>query len=111
MTDIWTYRISALDESLDLTGFGVEALDGHIGKVDTASSVAGDAYVVVDTGFWIFGKRRMIPARMVSQLDVDEEKIWIDMTKQQVKDAPDYDDQVAMDEKRRADMSSYYTNY
>ena len=32
-----------------------------------------NAYVVVDTGFWIFGKKRLIPAGVVSAV-VHEDK-------------------------------------
>jgi hypothetical protein len=59
--DVWTYRQSGgagtqLDVSR-VTGYGVEALDGSIGKVDSATRDAvGTGHVVVDTGPWIFGK-------------------------------------------------------
>ena len=41
----------------DLKDFEVEASDGHIGKVDKASQADGSSYLIVDTGFWIFGKK------------------------------------------------------
>ena len=49
----------------DLVGYDVEATDGHIGKIDEASNEAAGQYLVVDTGFWIFGKKRLIPAGVV----------------------------------------------
>ena len=98
--EIYTYRIGILAPASDpgrgttlpdVTGFDVEAIDGHIGKVDEATYEESSSCLVVDTGFWIFGKKRMIPAGVVQRVDRDEKKIFVNMTKDQIKDAPDYD--------------------
>ena len=39
-TDIFQYRHPTADDAT-LTGYGVEAIDGHIGKVDEASNEVG----------------------------------------------------------------------
>ena len=63
--DLWTYRdrsdlgANVVDTHPDITGFGVEAIDGSIGKVDEATYDLGRSYIVVDTGPWIFGKASM----------------------------------------------------
>jgi hypothetical protein len=75
----------------ELTGFDVEASDGHIGKIDEATMTEGATCLVVDTGFWIFGKKRMLPAGVVKAIDADERKVFVAMTKDDVKRAPDYD--------------------
>jgi hypothetical protein len=90
MTDLWIFRPDLDVSDLDLVGFDVEASDGHIGSIDESSTDVGDAYLVVDTGFWIFGKKRVVPARAVKQIDVDDRVVHLDMTKAQVKDAPDH---------------------
>ena len=56
MENVWTYQneISTLDR--DLVGYDVEATDGHIGKIDDATRDTDRDHLVVDTGFWIFGK-------------------------------------------------------
>ena len=74
----------------DLTGYKVEATDGSIGKVDKHSYEAGDAYVVVDTGVWIFGKEVLLPAGTVTRVDPEQQKIYVDRTKEQIKDAPEF---------------------
>jgi hypothetical protein len=99
--EIYTYRVgvfvpvegagSEQEQLPDVTGIDDEATDGHIGKVDEATREEGSSCVVVDTGFWIFGKKRMIPAGVVSRIDPDEKKIYVSMTKDQIKNAPDYD--------------------
>src|SRR4051794_4993299 len=93
MTDLYTFRTDVFAaEPMDLTGFDVEATDGHIGKVDEATLDAGGSYLVVDTGFWIFGKKRMIPAAVATRVDPDGNNVYIAMTKDQVKSAPDFDE-------------------
>ena len=97
--EIYTYRIAAYTPAggaqsprlPDVTGYEVEATDGGIGKVDEATTEAEASCIVVDTGFWIFGKKRMIPAGVVQRIDEDEKKIYVGMTKDQIKNAPDYD--------------------
>jgi hypothetical protein len=111
MTDLYTYRVDVFTaEPTDLTGFDVEATDGHIGKVDEATLEAGGSYLVVDTGFWIFGKKRMIPAGVVTRVDPDSKNAYISMTKDQVKSAPDFDDARSGSD-WRTDQEDYYRPY
>jgi hypothetical protein len=91
-TNLWRYRETLTDTS-NLVGYDVEATDGHIGKIDKDSNEAGRSYLVVDTGFWIFGKKRMIPAGVAERVDHDDRKLYIRMTKDEVKSAPDFDEQ------------------
>ena len=81
----------------DLSGFGVEALDGSIGKIDEATNDVGESFVIVDTGPWIFGKKVMLPAGVVQRIDEDDEKVWVNRTKDQIKSAPEYDDSMKSD--------------
>ena len=111
MTDLYTYRVDVFAaEPVDLTGFDVEATDGHIGKVDEATLEAGGSYLIVDTGFWIFGKKRMIPAAVVTQVDPDGKDVYISMTKDDVKSAPDFDEARTASE-MRTEQEGYYRPY
>jgi hypothetical protein len=111
--DIWTYRESNalgadVSRGVDLTGFGVEAIDGSIGKVDEATYDVGGSYIVVDTGPWIFGKKVMLPAGVIRDVHDDEEKVFVNRTKDQIKNAPEFDDSMIDDEGYRGQLSSYY---
>jgi hypothetical protein len=114
MLDIWTYRdrsdlgSNIVDTHADLSGFGVEAVDGSIGKVDEATYDVGASYVVVDTGPWIFGKKVMLPAGVVRGIDETEEKVFVNRTKEQIKNAPELDESLASDEAYRKDLGAYY---
>lgn len=105
--DIWTYREQTGTTS-DITGYGVEALDGSIGKVDEASYDVGAGYVVVDTGPWIFGKKVMLPAGTIARVDRDDEKVFVNRTKDQIKNAPEFDESSYRDEPYRSELGSYY---
>lgn len=111
MSNIWTYRDEVSSVLDDVVGYEVEAVDGHIGKVDEASVETDDSHLVVDTGFWIFGKKRVIPAGVVARVDMQEQKLYLTMTKDQVKDAPDWKDRWAMDTSARDQYSEYYGSY
>ena len=98
MEEVWTYRdksalgSTVIDTHADLTGFTVEALDGSIGKVDEGTYDVGRSYLVVDTGPWIFGKKVMLPAGVVRGIDEDAEAIFVNRTKDEIKNAPEFDD-------------------
>ena len=113
-SNVYSYR-SGVTASADLSGFDVEATDGHIGKIDEATNETSASYVVVDTGFWIFGKKRLIPAGVVERVDPADEKVYVRMTKDQIKDAsglrprsqPARRDQ----DQYRNEVGSYYSPY
>ena len=69
MSNMWDYRDSTWTQGHDLVGYSVEATDGSIGKIDKASDYTSTAYLVVDTGPCIFGKKRLIPAGTVTSVD------------------------------------------
>jgi hypothetical protein len=125
VTDLWTWRQIVVVypaggaqtgdavaptnpiEGTDVTGFDVEATDGHIGKVDEATYQVGGSFLVVDTGWWIFGKKRMIPAGVVERVDPQARKVTLRISKDEVKKAPDYDPDRRFSD-QRADVDAHY---
>jgi hypothetical protein len=105
MTSMWDYRADVGRVSRDFVGYDVEATDGSIGRIDEASNDAGAAYLVVDTGFWIFGKKRMIPAGVVQRVDENDRKVHVGMSKAEIKAAPDFSDE---DRHVRDPYDTYY---
>ena len=111
--DVWMYRERSeigFDpmSGKDLTGYEVEAVDGSIGKIDAATYDAAQNFVIVDTGPWIFGKKVMLPAGIVQRIDETEEKVWVNRTKEQIKAAPEYEDEMYDDTTYRSSLGSYY---
>jgi hypothetical protein len=120
-TDMWTYQDPTLATmsstggdvnagTADLTGFEVEARDGGIGKIDQASYEAGSASIVVDTGPWIFGKKRLLPAGVIETIDLDKRTVRVSCTKDQIKNAPDFDDVRSSDASYREQVGTHYSS-
>ena len=108
-TGIWTYQESISARALpDLSGYKVEARDGGIGKIDQATNYVGSACIVVDTGPWILGKKVMIPAGTVHNIDPDTETVFVDRTKDEIKNAPEYDELRFSDPAYRNELGRYY---
>jgi hypothetical protein len=105
-TDLWTHRDPSLTN--DLTDFSVEARDGGIGKVDEASNDVGASYIVVDTGMWIFGKKVVLPAGTIDRVDPDTETVFVNKTKDEIKNAPEFDPERYKEESYRSELGTYY---
>ena len=108
MTDIWTYPDYATLGSTDITGFKVEAIDGEIGSIDEATWDVGASFMVVDTGPWIFGKKVLLPAGVIDRVDVDNERVFVHRTKDEIQNAPEFDESRYNDDTYRTDVGTYY---
>jgi hypothetical protein len=73
-----------------IAGYKVVANDGEIGHVDYATAEAGKAHVVVDTSGWLPGERTIIPAGAVRDVNDESQTIQVDLTKEQIRDAPPF---------------------
>ena len=111
-TQMWSYRDTTLSQK-NLSGLSVEAVDGSIGKVDDATNDVGGSFIVVDTGPWIFGKKVLLPAGVIGRVDLDTETVFVNRTKDQIKNAPEYDEDkhtkdTAYRDRYRDDVGTYY---
>ena len=122
MTEIWIWAVweqgpdgeeadsppEAAEPLPDLAGYAVEASDGHIGDIDEVSVDPGSGCIIVDTGFWIFGKKRMVPAGMIEKIDTEARTVHLSCSKSDVKAAPDYDPDRADDAAHRDEVGDHY---
>jgi hypothetical protein len=106
MEDLWSFRDESIGD-VDLVGFSVEATDGGIGKVDEASYEVGACCIVVDTGRF-FGKKALMPAGAVDRVDTESETVYVRATKDEIKNAPEYDPIGLKDEDYRTRIGTYY---
>jgi hypothetical protein len=104
--ELWTFTM--IEQNIDLTGFKVEATDGEIGKVDESTHDAGASFIVVDTGPWIFGKKVMLPAGTIRDIDPDTETVSVNLTKDEIKNAPEFDEKRYRDQDYRDELGGYY---
>ena len=107
-TDMWNYRETTWSGT-DLAGFEVEATDGGIGKVDETTNDVSGSYIVVDTGPWIFGKKVLLPAGVIQNVDLDEQKVYVSRTKDEIKNSPEFDEKTYREPSYRDRVGSYYS--
>jgi hypothetical protein len=105
MEDLWKYRDGTWSEGDTVVGYDVEASDGSIGKVDDATAETDRGHVVVDTGPWIFGTKRLIPAGLVHEVDHDRGLLRVALSKDQVRSAPDFEE---MSDDVHTELTDYY---
>jgi hypothetical protein len=105
--DIWGYPDEAA-AGRDLAGYSIEAIDGSIGKVDNANNDAGASWLIVDTGPWIFGKKVMLPAGVVSRINSETEVLRVNRTKEQIKNAPEFDEARHLEQTYHDELGGYY---
>jgi hypothetical protein len=105
--ELWAFRETSWTTT-DLIGYSVEALDGKIGKIDEASADVGASYIVIDTGPWIFGKKVMLPAGIIDRVDPEDKTVYVSRTKDEIKNAPEFDENTYRSEPYRNDLTGYY---
>lgn len=84
----------------DIKGMSVYT-QGTDDKIGTVSDVLVDdqgqfRYLIVDVGFWIFGKKVLLPIGR-SKIDSTQDRVYITLTKQQAEDLPEYKEGTAVD--------------
>jgi hypothetical protein len=109
--DIWAFEVEVEPTlaDVDLAGFTVEGRDGKIGKVDEDTREAGGNFLIVDTGPPILGKKVILPAGVVERVDPESKTVFVSLTKDEIKNAPEYEEETGhRDEGFRRRLSEYY---
>ncbi|MET8762610.1 PRC-barrel domain containing protein [Lentzea sp. NPDC004782] len=94
-----------------LIGYHVEATDGEIGKIDENNAKVPDDCLMISTGPWIFGRTVVLPVGTVQRVDREERKVYVDRTKEQIKNAPEYDADADPEDYRRRTGDYYSESY
>lgn len=92
------YRNTIQDN--DIKGMGVYTQDTD-DKIGTVSDVLVDEqgqfrYLIVDVGFWIFGKQVLLPLGR-SKIDSTQDRVYTALTKQQAESLPEYKEGTVLD--------------
>jgi hypothetical protein len=53
----------------------------------------------------------MLPAGVIDRIDYDARKVYVNLTKDQIHEAPDYDTEREGGETYRQDIGTYYGSY
>jgi uncharacterized protein (TIGR02271 family) len=98
----------------DVKGLGVYT-EGTNEKIGMVSDVLVDEeghfrYLVVDLGFWIFGKKVLLPVGR-SRIDYNSDRIYaVGLTKEQAEDLPEFDERHTLDYDYEERVRGVYRN-
>jgi hypothetical protein len=95
----------------EVTGYHIEATDGEIGHVE--DFVVDDEmwvlrYVVVDTRNWLPGRKVLVPPQWATAVDWAEEKLWVDLATDRIKNSPNYDPLAPINRDYERNLHDYY---
>lgn len=101
---------SHLRGSKEVIGYHLQATDGELGHVEDFL-VEDDSwairYIAIDTSNWWFGKKVLVSPDWIREVSWSQKKVFVDLTRQSVKDAPEYDSAAHLDRQWEAD---YYAH-
>lgn len=83
-----------LRSAREVKGYRIGARDGEIGQVHDMLFNSEDwvlRYLVVDTRVWLPGRKVIVSPHWVDSVDWAQRELVVDLTKDQIKDSPEYD--------------------
>ena len=95
----------------EVSGYHLAATDGELGHVEDFildDETWSIRYVVIDTRNWLPGRQVLISPSWVREVDWGLRKVSVDMTKQQVKDSPEYDPKMPINREYEARLYDFY---
>ena len=102
---------SHLRSSKEVMGYHLQATDGELGHIEdflVEDESWAIRYIVVDTSNWWFGKDVLIAPGWIREVSWQRRKVYVDLTRQSVKGAPEYESAAHIDRQWEAD---YYAHY
>ena len=115
------YRLADFDadykdsfQGNDIKGLGVyvEGSDEKVGSVSDAlvDEEGHFRYLIVDLGFWIFGKKVLLPVGR-SRIDYNADRVYaVGMSRQQADELPEFSENLALDHDYEEKVRGVYRN-
>jgi uncharacterized protein YrrD len=100
-----------LHSANEVSGYHIRALDGEIGHVEEFmfdSEAWTIRYLVLDTSNWIGGRTVLVSPDWVRKVDWPDQLIHLDMTRDSVKNSPQYDSTVELNREYEDQLHRYY---
>jgi len=106
--DLGDSHLRSVDE---VAGYHIQATDGEIGHVE--DFILDDLnwtlrYVVVDTRNWLPGRKVLVAPVWVDSVDWAKEKAIVDLTREDVKNSPEYDPAAPVNREYEARLYDFY---
>lgn len=95
----------------EVTGYYIQAVDDKIGHVEDFFVEEADwkiRYLLVDTQNWWPGKQVLIAPDWIDQVSWPESKVFVDVTREQVKQSPEYNPGPPIQRDYEANLYGYY---
>jgi hypothetical protein len=92
-------------------GQHIQASDGEIGHVDDFiidDETWAIRYLIIDTRNWWPGKKVLISPRWIERISWDEQKVFVNHTRNTVKQAPEYSDESLLTRNYEAGLHKHY---
>jgi uncharacterized protein YrrD len=100
-----------LRSTKEISGYHIQATDGEIGHVHDFIMDDEDwtvRYIVVDTRNWLPGRKVLIAPDWVDAVDWNERKVHVALTKEGVKDSPEFDPEAPVNRQYEETLYDYY---
>jgi hypothetical protein len=102
---------SHLRSSQEVDSYYLEAVDGEIGSVD--GFVIDDEawairYIEVATRNWWPGKKVLVSPAWVERVSWEDSKVYVSLTREAIKDAPEYVESVLITREYERELHSHY---
>jgi len=95
----------------EISRYGIQALDYRIGHIENFIIDDEDwviRYLVVDTHHWWPGKRVLLPPLWISWVSWPESKVYVDLDRETIKRAPEYDPAAPVTRNYEAELYQHY---
>lgn len=102
---------SHLRSTSAVTGYKIQATDGEIGEVedyiidDTSWTIK---FLIVETGSWLDSRKILLSTQWIKKVNWDDSLIEVDVTKARVKNSPEFDINMVLDESYERSLYDYY---
>jgi hypothetical protein len=100
-----------LRSAMDVRGYHIQGSDDMIGHVE--DFIVDDEtwevrYIVIDTSNWWFGKKVLVAPRWASRVSWEESVVYVDMSRQAIKDSPEWNATGAVNREYETRLYDYY---
>lgn len=100
-----------LRSTREVSSYRVHASDGDIGHVDDFIVDMKDwviRHMVINTGNWLPGKKVLISPGWITRISWRNEKVYVDIPKDIIKDSPGYDPSAPVNRQYEIHLYDYY---
>jgi hypothetical protein len=100
-----------LRSAQEVRGYHIQGSDDAIGHVEdfiVDDEVWLVRYLAIDTSNWWFGKKVLVAPQWATRVSWDEKKVYVDMSRQAIKNTPEWDATAAINREYEERLYDYY---